>query len=113
MGASDRSVPYFTPETIRSHMIDHFSPERMVLVGVNVSHDELSKWAMRSFAEYNAIPNKARPDTKPTYTGGDCRIEGSGPCTIAVGFEGVADGSADKATMMVVEALVGAGSQSL
>ena len=50
-------------------MLDHFAPERMVLVGVNVSHAELSKWAMRSFADYNAIPMKARDMAKSTYTG--------------------------------------------
>merc|ERR1719229_418664 len=34
---TERSMPYFTPETIRSFMLDNFAPERMVLVGVNVA----------------------------------------------------------------------------
>merc|ERR1712187_908677 len=74
--ASDRSMPYFTPETIRSFMLDHFAPERMTLVGVNVAHSELSKWAMRSFADYNAIPLKQRSETPASYTGGDVRMDG-------------------------------------
>merc|ERR1712217_469875 len=91
--ASDRSMSYFTPDTIRSFMLDHFAPERMVLVGVNVNHSELAKWAMRSFADYNAIPLKARPDTPATYTGGDVRVEGASPyCHLAVGLESVAWG---------------------
>jgi len=108
-----KSLDNFTADTIRSYMLDHFAPERMAIVGINVDHAELSKWTMRSFAEYNAIPMKKRPDTKPAYTGGDCRIEASGPCTIALGFEGVPDSSEDKAAVMVIEALLGAGSQSL
>merc|ERR1719471_2288609 len=67
--ASERSMPYFTPETIRSFMLDHFAPERMTLVGVNVAQDELSKWAMRSFADYNAIPMTKREAPKALYTG--------------------------------------------
>merc|ERR1719326_850002 len=67
--ASDRSMPYFTPETMRSFMLDHFAPERMVLVGVNVAPEELSKWAMRSFADYNAIPNTKREAPAAAYTG--------------------------------------------
>merc|ERR1712060_1015000 len=77
--ASERSMPYFTPETIRSFLLDHFAPERMVLVGVNVAHSELSKWAMRSFADYNAIPLKKRDAAKAVYTGGDLRADGSSP----------------------------------
>merc|ERR1719236_211402 len=88
--ASNRSMPYFTPETIRSFLLDNFAPERMVLVGVNVAHSELSKWAMRSFADYNAIPMKEREETKALYTGGDLRVEGSSPfCHLALGFESV------------------------
>jgi processing peptidase subunit alpha len=108
-----KSLDNFTADTIRSYMLDHFAPERMAIVGINVDHAELSKWTMRSFAEYNAIPMKKRPDTKPAYTGGECRVEAAGPCTIAIGFEGVPDSSADKAALMVIEALLGAGSQSL
>merc|ERR1719277_2536080 len=86
--ASERSMPYFTPETIRSYMLDHFAPERMVLVGVNVAHSELSKWAMRSFADYNAIPLKKREEAKAVYTGGDLRMEGSAPfCHVAIALE--------------------------
>merc|ERR1712045_949570 len=62
--ASERSMPYFTPETIRGYMLDHFAPERMALVGVNVAHSDLTKWAMRSFADYNAIPLKERTEAK-------------------------------------------------
>jgi processing peptidase subunit alpha len=109
--ATDRSVPYFTPETIRSYMLDHFAPERMVLVGVNVAHDELSKWAMRSFADYNAIPMKDRPDTKALYTGGDVRMDGASPyCHLAIGFESMAWGKSGLASVSLLQAILGGGS---
>lgn len=109
--ASERSMPYFTPETMRSFMLDHFAPERMVLVGVNVSPGELSKWAMRSFADYNAIPMKKRDATKAAYTGGDLRLEGSSPfCHLAVGLESVPWGQAELAPVAILQTILGGGS---
>lgn len=109
--ASERSMPYFTPETIRSYMLDHFAPERMVLVGVNVDHAELSKWAMRSFADYNAIPLKKRTDEAAKYTGGDLRAEGPSPFAhVAIAFESAAWGQKDLAPATVLQTLLGAGS---
>lgn len=109
--ASERSMPYFTPETIRSFMLDHFAPERMVLVGVNVNHAELSKWAMRSFADYNAIPMKKRAQTAAAYTGGDLRAEGPSPfCHVAIGMESSAWAQKDLAALTVLQTVLGGGS---
>jgi len=109
--ASERSLPYFTPETVRSYMLDHFAPERMVLVGVNVAHAELAKWAMRSFADYNAIPLKKREETKAAYTGGDLRLEGSSPyCHLALGFESVPFSSTETAAAALLQTILGSGS---
>lgn len=111
--ASERSMNYFTPETIRSFMLDHFAPERMVLVGVNVDHAEVAKWAMRSFADYNAIPMKKRDAPKANYTGGDLRVEGSSPfCHLAVGLESVPWGQAELAPVAVMQTLLGSASAS-
>merc|ERR1712137_1153373 len=108
--ASDRSMSYFTPETIRSFMLDHFAPERMVLVGVNVAHSELSKWAMRSFVDYNAIPMKSRAEQKATYTGSDLRQDGPSPfCHVAVGLESCAWGQQELAPFAVLQTVLGGG----
>jgi len=108
--ASDRSMPYFTPETIRGFMLDHFAPERMVLVGVNVAQAELSKWAMRSFVDYNAIPLKQREDTKAVYTGGDLRLEGNSPyCHLAIALESAPWGQQELAPVAVLQSLLGGG----
>lgn len=109
--ASDRSMSYFTPETIRSFMLDHFAPERMVLVGVNVAHAELAKWAMRSFVDYNAIPLKKRDETKALYTGGDLRLEGPSPfCHLAIGLESYPWGQKEHAPVALLQQLLGGGS---
>lgn len=109
--AAQRSLSHFTPETIRSFMLDNFAPERMVLVGVNVPHADLSKWAMRSFADYNAIPLKERPDTKALYTGGDARVDGSSPyCHFAIGLESVPWGRTELAPVALLSTILGGGS---
>jgi len=109
--ASDRSMPYFTPETIRSFMLDHFAPERMVMVGVNVAHTELCKWAMRSFVDYNAIPLKKRDEVKASYTGGDLRLEGPSPfCHMALGLESVPWGQRELAPVTLLQTILGGGS---
>jgi processing peptidase subunit alpha len=108
--ASSRSMPYFTPDTIRSFMLDHFAPERMVMVGVNVPHDELAKWCMRSFVDYNAIPLKDRKVAKAQYTGGSFIQESDSPFAhVAVGFESAPWGK-DAAAVNVLRTLMGGGS---
>lgn len=109
--ASERSMSYFTPEAIRGYMLDHFAPERMVLVGVNVDHAELSKWAMRSFADYNAIPLKQRAEEKAVYTGGDLRAEGPSQFAhVAIGFESAAWGKRELAPTAILQTILGGGS---
>mmetsp|Transcript_61749 Transcript_61749/g.147317 ORF Transcript_61749/g.147317 Transcript_61749/m.147317 type:complete len:530 (-) Transcript_61749:126-1715(-) len=109
--ATERSKAHFTPDTIRSFMMDHFAPERMVLVGVNVSQEELSKWAMRSFVDYNAIPLKKREEVKASYTGGSIFLDGSSPyCHLAVGLESVGWGSPDLPAVTLLQTLLGGGS---
>merc|ERR1711976_667924 len=82
----------------------------MVLVGVNVSHSELSKWAMRSFVDYNAIPMKNRPEQKATYTGGDLRQDGPSPfCHVAVGLESCAWGQQELAPFALLQTILGGG----
>jgi len=104
-------MAYFTPETIRSFMLYHFAPERMVIAGVNVSHSELTKWAMRSFADYNAIPLKQREEAKASYTGGDLRMEGpSAFCNVAIAVESTPWGKKDLAATTLLKTILGGGS---
>lgn len=107
---SERSMAYFTPETVRGYLLDHFAPERMVFVGVNVAHAELTKWVMRSFADYNAIPLKKREEVKASYTGGDMRQEGASPyCHLALGLESTAFGQAELAPVALIQEILGGG----
>jgi processing peptidase subunit alpha len=111
--ASERSLASFTPETIRGFLLDHFAPERMALVGVNIGHEELGKWAMRAFADYNAVPFKERTEAKAAYTGGDARADGpTAFCHLAIGFEsaGSRAGLQELATTAVLQPILGEGS---
>jgi len=112
--ATERALPYFTPETVRSFMLDHFAPERMVLVGVNVAHADLAKWSMRSFVDYNAIPLKERAEDKAVYTGGDVRADSSSPnCHIAIAFESASWQTTDRVPVAVLGSILGIGQGSL
>eukprot|EP00922_Rhytidocystis_sp_ex-Travisia-forbesii_P003996 GHVS01005793.1.p1 GENE.GHVS01005793.1~~GHVS01005793.1.p1 ORF type:complete len:530 (+),score=81.06 GHVS01005793.1:30-1619(+) len=109
--ASEKSLGYYDGDTIRSFMLNHFSPDNMVFVGVNVDHDDLCKWLMRAFVDYNAIPPSERPNQSPVYTGGDCRVDGPSPLVhLAVAFETPGGwNSADLVPLTVLQSLMGGG----
>jgi len=108
--ATERSLSYFNEHTVRDFMMQHFSPNRMVFMGVNVKHEELCKWLMRSFVDYNPIPHQDRPEIKPIYTGGDQRIEANLPvCHTAIGFEVGGWNSRDLEAATVLQTLLGGG----
>jgi len=107
--ATSKAKSYFTEDTIRSYMLDHFAPARQVLVGVNVDHDELAKWAMRSYVDYNPIPLKERATAAPAYTGGYDYVKGENTdSTVAIGFE-LPGGwsSSNNVALAVYEAVLG------
>ncbi|EER12693.1 conserved hypothetical protein [Perkinsus marinus ATCC 50983] len=106
-----RALEHFTGDNIREFMMKHFSAERSVFVGINVDHDELCKWLMRSFAEYVAIPNLPREEAKPVYTGGYKLEENADMpvCNIAIGFETEGWNSADLVPVTVLQTLLGGG----
>ena len=110
--ASQSSLEHFTPDTIRAYMLKHFSMDRTALVGVNVDHDELCKWAMRAYAEYTPIQHVERGETKPVYTGGakmneEDSLAHSVHVAIAFGSEGW--NSADLVPVTVLQTLLGGG----
>jgi processing peptidase subunit alpha len=110
--ASERALEYYTPETIRSYMLKHFSMDRSVFVGVNVDHGELTKWCMRAFAEYTPIQHYDRHDPKAVYTGGanlseDESLGHSVHVALAYGSEGW--NAADLVPVTVLQTLLGGG----
>jgi len=107
--ATERSVDYFEENSIRQYMLDHFAPERCVLVGANVNHEDLCKWAMRSYVDYNPIPMKQRAEPKPVYNGGYNYISSNNPdTTVAISFELPRGwGSADTFALSVFETVLG------
>jgi len=108
---SEQSLEYFNEETMRKFMADYFTPDRMVFVGVNVNHDELCKWLMRSFAEYKTPPpNPHVQRPRATYTGGDCRMEAPIEMMhLAVGWETAGWNSEDLVPATVLQTILGGG----
>lgn len=92
--AEEKDLPSFTPETIRKFLDEKCTPDRMILVGVNVEFDELCKWTARSFAEHAAsrgtpaLPGSIPEALTAQYTGGDIRVERPNPlCHMMLGWE--------------------------
>lgn len=110
--ATQSSLENFNPDTVRAYMLKHFSMDRTALVGVNVDHDELCKWAMRAYAEYTPIQHVDRAASKPGYTGGSQLSEDeslSHSVHVAVGFGCEGWNSADLVPTTVLQTLLGGG----
>lgn len=107
--AGPEATTHFKPEVLRDYMIAHFSPERMCMVGVNVSHAELTTWAMRSFVDYNAIPFSKREEPKAKYTGGGHQVSVGGVPNLhfAVGFETGGSAAPSLYALAVMQAMLG------
>jgi processing peptidase subunit alpha len=110
--ATKAALEYFNPDTIRAYMLKHFSMDRTALVGVNVDHEELCKWAMRAYAEYTPIQPVDLEKFKPVYTGGarmseDESLAHSVHVALAFGCEGW--NSADLVPLTVLQTLLGGG----
>ena len=110
--ASQSSLEYFNPDTIRAYMMKNFSIDKTTFVGVNVDHDELCKWVMRAYAEYTPIQPVAREQTKPGYTGGSQMSEDESlahSVHVAIGFGCEGWNSADLVPVTVLQTLLGGG----
>jgi mitochondrial-processing peptidase subunit alpha len=110
--ASSSALEYFTPDVVRSYMLRNYSIDKTVFVGVNVDHDELAKWVMRSYAEYTPIKNTDRPVVKPVYTGGSKMSECdqlSHSAHVAIGFGTEGWNSPDLVPLTVLQMLLGGG----
>ena len=110
--AGQSSLEYFNPDTVRAYMLKHFSMDRAALVGVNVDHDELCKWAMRAYAEYTPIQHMDRAATKPVYTGGSQLSEDESlahSVHVAIGYGCDGWNSSDLVPVTVLQTLLGGG----
>jgi len=108
--ASAKNVGHFNPDTLRNYMLKHFAPERMALVGANVDHEELAKWTMRAFVDYNAIPLAKRTEAASQYTGGVKTVDANLPCVhVALGFKTGGWKAADLMAVNVLAQALGGG----
>lgn len=91
--ADAKDLPHFTDENVRAYLKRECTPDRLIIVGVNVDFDELCKWTARSFSEHAgalpaAAPAGVREMARAAYTGGDFRMEMPNPlCHLMLGWE--------------------------
>mmetsp|Transcript_75013 Transcript_75013/g.200067 ORF Transcript_75013/g.200067 Transcript_75013/m.200067 type:complete len:496 (-) Transcript_75013:559-2046(-) len=108
--ANAASCKHFLGETMRDFMMQNCSPKNCVVVGVNVDHQELAKWTMRSYAEYNAIPHTERKVEAPKYYGGDSRTEApTGSATVVLAVPTAGWNGGDNLAVAVAAAHIGGG----
>jgi processing peptidase subunit alpha len=89
--ANEEDLPKFTAENLRNFIRERCTPDRLIVIGVNVNFEELCKWTARSFAEHSissaSAPSRWQPQAA-LYTGGDRRIEQPNPlCHLMLGWE--------------------------
>lgn len=93
--ATEEDLSKFTVEHMRAFLERHCTPDKLILVGVNVDFDELCKWTARSFAEHSVPgavalkPKTEQVEAPPVlYTGGEARVERPNPlCHLMLGWE--------------------------
>eukprot|EP00927_Polykrikos_kofoidii_P011407 TRINITY_DN14836_c0_g1_i1.p1 TRINITY_DN14836_c0_g1~~TRINITY_DN14836_c0_g1_i1.p1 ORF type:complete len:587 (-),score=129.07 TRINITY_DN14836_c0_g1_i1:118-1878(-) len=93
----EKDIPKFTPERLRDFVQQRCTPDKLILVGVNVDFDELCKWTVRGFAEHAAtggVSATPAPQSVPSalvpakYSGGELREERPNPlCHVMLGWE--------------------------
>ncbi|KAI4837752.1 mitochondrial-processing peptidase subunit alpha [Plasmodium brasilianum] len=108
----ESSVENYKSENIRNFMLKHFSPKNMTLIGVNVDHDELTKWTSRAFQDYVSIPYTNQKEITPKYTGGFISVEDKNikKTNIAIAYETKGGWkSSDMITLTVLQTLMGGG----
>jgi processing peptidase subunit alpha len=88
--ADEKDLPKFTAEALRKFIREQCTPDRLIVIGVNVNFEEICKWTARSFAEHSLSAASAPAKSMPPalYTGGEIRIAEQNPlCHLMFGWE--------------------------
>lgn len=91
--AEEEDASKFTVEAVKEYIRRECTPDRMIIVGINVGFEDLCKWTARSFADCAAAGMPApmptpRVEAKAVYTGGEYRMERENPlCHMMLGWE--------------------------
>ncbi|SBS84315.1 mitochondrial processing peptidase alpha subunit, putative [Plasmodium ovale] len=108
----ESNMENYTSTNLRNFMLKHFSPKNMALIGVNVNHDELTKWTSRAFQDYVPIPYANIKEVNPKYTGGFISVEDKNvkKTNIAIAYETKGGWkTSDMITLTVLQTLMGGG----
>jgi mitochondrial-processing peptidase subunit alpha len=104
----ERKLSQLTPVSIAEFVADVVTPDRIVISGANIAHDELVKMAEANFGSI-AKPTIYGGSEIARYTGGSIRIAGDGPAHVAIGFEGVSWADSDLVPACVFHTMLGGG----
>lgn len=113
--AEHKDKEKITPERLKAFMQKFCTPDKLVLVGVNVDFNDLCRWTSRTLAELgDALPKPAEklPHMTPAiYTGGERRIPVPDPlCHLMLAWEVEGGWNGDKlAAITVLQILLGGG----
>jgi len=83
------------------------SPDRLVVSGVNVNHEEFVELADKCLGEL--APGPAAAARPSMYTGGEARMSATGPANVALAFNGVSWDDPDLVPTAVLHSLLGGG----
>jgi len=114
--AEKEDTSKFTVEHVTEYIRRECTPDRMIIVGINLGFEDLCKWTARSFADCPspvAPPPVAvsRVEEKAVYTGGDYRLEKPNPlCHLMLGWEVAGGWNGDLlAAVTVLQMFLGGG----
>ncbi|CAI9726289.1 cytochrome b-c1 complex subunit 2, mitochondrial-like isoform X1 [Octopus vulgaris] len=83
--ASDSMIGRFSPEILHQYVADHYTADRMAVVGIGVDHEHLQHLV----GQFQCSPSSGISDAKAKYCGGEIRVESKNDMvTAAVATEG-------------------------
>jgi predicted Zn-dependent peptidase len=93
---------------LQEYVDTHYVGANITVAGAGISHADLTEVAQKNFGDAASTDADTHPKaTASPYLGGETRINAMSDTTfMAMGYEGVGLGSADLATMQVLEAVL-------
>jgi len=113
--AQETDLQKFTPDALEKFIKEECTPDRLIVIGVNVDFKDFCKWTARSFAEHSSwsLPKTpaARPVPPAKYTGGEHRVDQPNPlCHLMFGWEVTGGWNGNMlATITVLQMFLGGG----
>ncbi|XP_014789963.1 cytochrome b-c1 complex subunit 2, mitochondrial isoform X2 [Octopus bimaculoides] len=104
--ASDSMIGKFSSELLHQYVADHYTADRMAVVGIGVDHEHLQYLV----GQFQCSPSSGISDAKAKYCGGEIRVEAKNDMvTAAVATEGPCLPSKDLLPACIMQMIMGTG----